>query len=805
MAVIRNMMVRVVGDFSGLVSQTKTGAQATTSWATKTNQAFKSVAAGSAGLKTAATHVTTFQTALNALGIFSLKYYAIMKGIEFLKNGVTAASDLVEVQNVVDTAFGNLAYKAEEFAKTSNASYGLTGLQAKKYSSNYMAMAKSMGLTGEAAADMSVNLTALAGDAASFFNTDQEEAYEKLRSIFTGTIKPLRDFGVSMTQADLENYALSKGLDVTINTMTQAEKAALRYSYVMDALSYVQGDFTKTSKTWANQVRQLTNNLSQLGAIIGRGLIAVFRPLLIVVNQALQGLIWFGNTVTEMFEAVFGKAESYASGGFDMSDLTSDMDDLTATTTAATGAASALKRQLMGFDEINKLSDPSVGGIGAVSGSINDLLGQMGNASVDVVEDTAGRLKETCYGYLEMVDSAAKTVEATGGHLETAGYSVARAWTAQAAGMSDLSGQFETFFGAIGDGINGLLDSNQGAAIACGNAWNAQAQSSQQAWGWITGLIDSNQQAAIDCGNAWNAQAQSSQQARGWITGAWDGFKSWLAEGASLSSTLRDSIGGAFEDFFTWLKSKLANTSLGKMLGITVDETGSGVTGKGTITAEVKLERTGTQLFNDFKYGWNATGKTVGVTAGLSNTAAGLANQFEEAWAKASPTVTVNNRLSASGSALSSSVVKDFGTPLVYITPAVTKKLTVKDFMDTAKKIQLNWTPQDGANGLSEALSMGSVSFAARGGIVDRATLFGSVVAGEAGREAIIPLENHTEWMDGVAERIAARMAGTLPQSGGEYNINVTVDLDGRVVGQTTVKYIQDEARAGHDPLGAYI
>lgn len=146
MAVVKNMMVRVGADFSGLVTQSKIASASTTSWATKTPGAFRTVGTGSAGLTTATSRLTKFSGALKTLGIASLKFYAIAKVFSFLKDSVRSASDLTEIQNVVDTAFGNLAYQAEEFAAIASETYGLTTGQAKNFSANYMAMATSMGV-----------------------------------------------------------------------------------------------------------------------------------------------------------------------------------------------------------------------------------------------------------------------------------------------------------------------------------------------------------------------------------------------------------------------------------------------------------------------------------------------------------------------------------------------------------------------------------------------------------------------------------------------------------------------------------
>lgn len=167
--------------------------------------------------------------------------FAVQKVIQFGAACIQLGSDVAEVQNVVDVSFGGMAYKMEEFADTAITSFGMSELAAKKTGSTYMAMAKGMGVADEAASDMAIELTGLSGDVASFFNLSQEDAAYKLRSIFTGETEALKDLGVVMTQANLQQYAMANGMNSNIQAMSQAERVALQYSFVMDSLKLAQG------------------------------------------------------------------------------------------------------------------------------------------------------------------------------------------------------------------------------------------------------------------------------------------------------------------------------------------------------------------------------------------------------------------------------------------------------------------------------------------------------------------------------------------------------------------------------------
>ncbi|MCR4436159.1 MAG: hypothetical protein QHH06_10300 [Clostridiales bacterium] len=203
------------------------------------------------------------------------------------KEGVELASSLTEVQNVVDTTFGKSADQINKWSKTALDSFGLSELQAKQYSSTLGAMLKSSGLTGKAMVDMSEKLAGLAGDLSSFYNISQDEAFQKIQSGISGETEPLRELGINMTVANLQAYALSKGIKTSYDKMDQASQVALRYSYLMDKSKDAQGDFAKTQGSFANQTRLLKTNFQQLSAKIMSGLLPTLSGLAQKANAAI--------------------------------------------------------------------------------------------------------------------------------------------------------------------------------------------------------------------------------------------------------------------------------------------------------------------------------------------------------------------------------------------------------------------------------------------------------------------------------------------------------------------------------------
>ena len=185
------------------------------------------------------------------------------------KAAISAASDLQEVQNVVDVTFGDSASKIESWSKKAGKAYGLTELQAKQYTSTLGAMMKSQGIAGDEIVNMSTDLAGLAADMASFYNLDFDTAFEKIRSGITGQTEPLKQLGINMSVANLEAFALEQGLTKSYTAMSQGEQTHLRYQYLMKSTADAQGDFARTSDGLANSTRRLDTALESIKTTAG--------------------------------------------------------------------------------------------------------------------------------------------------------------------------------------------------------------------------------------------------------------------------------------------------------------------------------------------------------------------------------------------------------------------------------------------------------------------------------------------------------------------------------------------------------
>lgn len=314
----------------------------------------------------------------------------------FTKSCLSLGSDLEEVQNVVDVTFKSMSSGINSFAQTAITQFGLSETASKKYAGTFGAMSKAMGLSESAAYEMSTAVTGLTGDVASFFNLSADEAYTKLKSIWTGETETLKDLGVVMTQTALDNYALNNGFGKTTKNMTEQEKLMLRYRYVMSSLSDAQGDFARTQDSWANQTRVLSLRFESLKATLGQGFINVFTPILKGLNMLLGKLQTVANAFKSFTNGLMNKdgIESALSGGTtEAASLGAGIAD--AGDEAVTAAKKA-KKALAGFDEINTLSfgdseDSTASDVGAGSGSI-DLSGiNEANSAVDSMAENMGK------------------------------------------------------------------------------------------------------------------------------------------------------------------------------------------------------------------------------------------------------------------------------------------------------------------------------------------------------------------------------------------------------------------------------
>ena len=343
-------------------------------------------------------------------------FFLLIRGARLLGKAIDYSSSMTEAANVVSVTFGKSADAVTDFTETCIKEFGLARLSATQFASRFQAMGKTMGITseqvvkanefitskisgntrayqdlGDSVADVSINLTKLTADIASLYNQDYEDVAKDMQSIYTGMTRPLRKYGLDLTNATLKEWAMSQGLESNIEKMTQAEKTMLRYQYVMSRTAGAMGDFQKTADTWANSLRTVKQLLQEIARVIGEALINALKPALIAFRQFLTNFL----DLTQKALNALGKLLGWRQIDFGGASLVEDMEDYGEAIDDAAGAAKKLKGQLRGIDELNNLTTNPKGGGGSsgLSGLASD------------IESIWDQIKDTDNPYLSDIES----------------------------------------------------------------------------------------------------------------------------------------------------------------------------------------------------------------------------------------------------------------------------------------------------------------------------------------------------------------------------------------------------------------
>lgn len=305
------------------------------------------------------------------------------------KDMANLSSDMVEVRNVTKTVFKDMTESINDWAKNSSQRFGLTELESQKMLGVFGGIAQSMSITNEQSVIMSKNLTALAGDIASFYNLNVDDIYTKLQSGFTGSsVQAMRQLGVNMTVANLEAYRLSKGIEVSYKNMNNATKATLRYNYMIESLINSQGDFQRTQYSFANQLRQLTINLKQLGSILGGIVIKVIYPFITALNSMTKAAIQASYSLAKVFGFDASSLEKmFGQSGAISEDAANAYDDQADAIENVGKKAKKAGDNLQVFDKLNNITTDS-------SSSSSKGLDNMGESIIDALsyEEKIGEL-----------------------------------------------------------------------------------------------------------------------------------------------------------------------------------------------------------------------------------------------------------------------------------------------------------------------------------------------------------------------------------------------------------------------------
>ena len=738
--------------------------------------------------------------------------FAIKKIAEFTSACLDLGSDLAEVQNVVDVTFTKMNEQVNNFAQNAAFQFGLSETMAKKYTGTFGAMAKAFGFAENEAYAMSTTLTGLAGDVASFYNITQDEAYTKLKSVFSGETETLKDLGIVMTQAALDQYALANGYGKTTAKMTEQEKVALRYAFVQQQLALAQGDFARTSDIWANQTRILQLQFDSLRASLGQGFIAALTPVIKVINTVMGKLVQLANVFSAFMKRLFGVKSDSSSGigavASDVSSATTAMDNLSNSTSGVGSAAKKAAKEikgLMGFDEINTISSTgsdsdSGGGSGGTSG-IGDI--GMDNWDFSQQESSLDSLTGKVEAFADKVRSVFKNIanfikkhkeiilSIIGGLISgIVAFFIAGNWGAITGAIASVIGWIELIPTALG--LAGLALTTPAALIAGAVALLTTA------FLYLWQTSDSFRQSLID---GWNALVSALTPYFQSIMGAlklvgdflitvlkpilfilWDAWCTVVDNIVKVTMALWTNCIAPVVQFLGECLKKVVDglSEIWQAWKPTIEKIGEILVGIWNTCLKPVVNWLGNEFIQAFR---NIGNYIKPILDSLKTMFGGLVDfivgVFTGNWQKAWQ--GVQNIFKGIFNGLEAIAKK----PINYIISAV------NSMIKGLNKIKLpNWVPGLGGKGIN----IPTIPMLARGGIIDSPTI---AMVGDAGKEAVMPLENNTGWITDLASKVADRMPRSGGSSDNSYTGDLILQIDGSIIGKVALSQLRKMQRQG--------
>ena len=348
-----------------------------------------SVNATGAGINKFASNVNKLNAAFNSLNLKGIARQISGLGKSLYNDFLTKAIDTSEELNLFNVVFNNiekegkktfseLGKQAIQFQNDLNEAFGTNRKETMRYQGLFQAMGESAGLDDKTAALMSRNMTKLSYDLASLYNTTETRAAESLRAgVYAGQTKPLRNYGIDVTQTSYKPLMQEFGIDKSVSELTQAEKEILRYVSTLRQAKNAMGDFANTLESPANQLKVLRQQFYEMQAAIGNLFVGAFARILPYVN----GIIMVIKALARAIASFFGiEMKDYNSGlasyADDLNDYSESLDGVGDSANGAGNSIKALKRQVLAFDQINNLTTPtpsSGSGGGAGGGSLGEI------------------------------------------------------------------------------------------------------------------------------------------------------------------------------------------------------------------------------------------------------------------------------------------------------------------------------------------------------------------------------------------------------------------------------------------------
>ena len=483
---------------------------------------------------------SSFVSAFKKIGAAAVAAKVGQALLQFGQDAIAAASDLQEVQNVVDVTFGDNASVIENWAKKAQSQFGLTEIQAKRFSSTIGAMMKSAGLSGDEVVEMSTDLAGLAADMASFYNMDFDTAFQKIRSGISGETEPLKQLGVNMSVANLEAFALQKGIKKTFKEMSQGEQTVLRYQYLMQATADAQGDFARTSESYANAQRRITTSFESIKASVGE-----------VLLPAVQDATGF---IADILESMTQPVQETIIDQFNDIDVETDrkIADILRIKEQAYALIYTLQ-ELSTPVKNNSLSEfvsAFAGNINDLDGAIskaknNDYAGTIDSLAKSLSKDLGGNVGQWQHLLTTIGDNAGLAIAAVSGDSGAVSEFLDKVAGSASKLSTDYGDYWEKLLTVLGDNAGAAIIALSGGSltgdILAGIASGAGVvPDNGNLWGTLLGALKDNAGAAIKA-------LQNGGSIGGILTSIADGAEGYSEDKSGLWKALLDAFGGNAE------------------------------------------------------------------------------------------------------------------------------------------------------------------------------------------------------------------------------------------------------------------
>ena len=737
-----------------------------------------------------------------------LKQGIVALGIgKVIKDSIQLGMDAIESDNLFEVSLGNMADSVREWSEEVGNALGLSATEMRKNVGTIYNMTTSMGLAEDNALKMSKGITLLANDMASFYNLSTDEAFNKINAGITGETEPLKRLGILVDENTIKQVAYQQGIAKTGTELTQQQKVLARYVAILQQTGNAQGDLARTLDSPSNQLRQLKSQVQQLGITFGSFFMPILQSVIPYITAFAKVITYALNSLSKFLGLKSTSASS------ETAKVSSNIGAVGSGLDSANKSAKKLKSTLAGFDEMNVLKDNSSdsgssGGGGASGGAVDFDLSEY-DAGLDQinsrVDEIAEHMKTAFYGVKDVVLSIwnSEPVQAFAGTVTTYGQYIYDFWsTIGGSLLENISNTWKNIQGNVGtylsntsklwttfwtdidkgiktwgqpiiDGVNGVFNSIWKDVV------DPVLQILTKLWADFSGIL-------VDL---WEEHGKPLV----------DNIGEFANNIVMLFQSIWDKVIEPIVTPFLETLSWLWDEHLSKMIKAIGDLVGSVINGALEIYNKF-IQPIIMYLLDKLAPAWAFLSNFV---IGIFGTLVGFISDIVTSIIKILKGIvdfivgvfTGNWKKAWDGI---KSIFSGIWDGLVGIVKAVINYIidALNSFIAGINKIGFDvpdWVPVIG--GKRWGFSIKKIPKLAQGGIVDKPTY---AMIGEAGTEAVMPLERNTGWIDVLAEKLGSKLGGNGTP------IQLTVKLGEDTIFEKFIENIKDKNFETNGEVFAY-